>query len=443
MTLELTAIGGYNEVGRQSTAIKVDDEALIIDLGLHLDHYIRYSEDTAEDLTLKSQAPLRKAGAIPDWTSIKDWKKDVKGIALTHAHLDHIGAVPFFARIFKCPIYGSPFTISLLKQLIDDKNFNVPNKLVKVEGMQKISDKISVDFIPMTHSTQGATTLAIHTPDGIVVVDNDYKIDRHPTLGPSPDFEKLKSFKDKDVVAHVAECLYAPNPSHTPSESTARQMLQEVLLEEDFQDRAVFVSTFSSHIARLNTIMEIGKAMGREVVFMGRSMAKYLAAAVEANVLSIPKHVQIVKYGSEIRGFFKQNKDMSKYLMVCTGHMGEPKAALTKLMDGKYPFKFKPDDVVVLSSSVIPVANIIANRKELLRKMKNQHLRVYNDIHVSGHASKEDIRWMMEAIGAKYVIPNHGIPAMTEAYIELARDVGIEPDRIKNLREGDRITLVE
>lgn len=443
MTIELTAIGGYNEVGRQSTAIKVDDNAVIVDLGLHLDHYIRYSEDSRDDLTLKSQRGLRKAGGIPDWTSVRDWKKNVKGIVLTHAHLDHIGAVPFIAHIFKCPIYGSPFTIALLKQLIDDKSFDVPNKLVKVEGSVEIADNITVEFIPMTHSTQGATSIAIHTPEGIVFVDNDYKIDRNPTLGPGPDFEKLKSFTDKEVVAHVAECLYAPHSSQTPSESVARQLLQEVLLEGDFEKRAVFVSTFSSHIARLNTIMQIGKAMGREVVFMGRSMAKYLAAAKEAKVLKIPKHVRIIKYGSEIRNFFSKNKDLSQKLMVCTGHMGEPKAALTKLLDGKYPFKFKPDDVVVLSSSVIPVANIIANRKDLLRKLHDKHIRVYDDVHVSGHASREDIRWMMKTINAKYVIPNHGVPSMTEAYIDIARDVGLTRERIKNLREGDRITLVE
>lgn len=443
MTIELTAIGGYNEVGRQSTGIKVDDNAIIIDLGLHLDHYIRYSEDSRDDLTLKSQRGLRRAGGIPDWTSIRDWKKNVKGIVLTHAHLDHIGAVPFIAHIFKCPIYGSPFTIALLKQIIDDKNFDVPNKLVKVEGSVEIADNITVEFIPMTHSTQGATSIAVHTPEGIVFCDNDYKIDRHPTLGPSPDFEKLESFKDKKVVAHVAECLYAPHSEATPSESVARQLLQEVLLDGNFEQRAVFVSTFSSHIARLNTIMQIGKAMGREVVFMGRSMAKYLAAAQEAKVLKIPKHVRIIKYGSEIRNFFEKNKDLSNKLMVCTGHMGEPKAALTKLLEGKYPFKFKPDDVVVLSSKVIPVANIIANRKDLLRRLHDAHVRVYDKVHVSGHAAREDIRWMMQAINADVVIPNHGIPAMTEAYIDIARDVGLKPDRIKNLREGDRITLVE
>jgi ribonuclease J len=443
MTIELTAIGGYNEVGRQSTAIKVDDNAIIIDLGLHLDHYIRYSDDSRDDLNLKSQRGLRRAGAIPDWTSIRDWKKNIRGIVLTHAHLDHLGAVPFFARIFDCPIYGSPFTIALLKQLIDDKDFDVPNELVKVEGSVKIADNITAEFIPMTHSTQGATSVAIHTPQGIIFIDNDYKIDRNPTLGPTPDFKKLESFTNKNVVAHIAECLYAPHSAQTPSESVARQLLQEVLLEGDFENRAVFVSTFSSHIARINTIIEIGRAMQREVVFMGRSMAKYLAAAVEAKVIKIPKHVRILKYSSEIRKFFDKNKDLSRKLMVCTGHMGEPKAALIKLLDGKYSFKFKPDDVVVLSSSVIPVANIIANRKELVRKLQNAHVRIYDNVHVSGHASREDIRWMMQTINAKYVIPNHGIPSMTEAYIDIAREVGLSPDRIKNLREGDRITLVE
>lgn len=443
MTLQLTAIGGYNEVGRQSTGIKINDTAVIVDLGLHLDHYISYTDDVAEDLTLKSVSSLRKAGAIPDWTSVKDWKKDMKGIILTHAHLDHIGAVPYLAHLFDCPIYGRPFTIELLKQLIDDKKFDVPNKLIKVKDKQKISDDLTVEFVRNTHSTVDTATVVLHTADGPVVVDNDYKIDRNPTLGTPPNFKRLEEIGKQGVVAHVAECLYAPSEKKTPSESVARQMLQEVLLEGEFNGRTVFVSTFSSHIARLKSIMEIGKAMDRDVIFMGRSMAKYLDAATKSNIISIPKHVRVLKYGADIRNFMKKNKDLSKFLMVCTGHMGEQKAALTKLVEGKYPFKFKPDDVVVLSSTAIPVSHIIANRKELLRKLKNKSVRIYDGVHVSGHASREDIRWMMKTINADNVIPNHGIPAMTESYITLARDAGFDKKRIHNLREGDRITLVE
>jgi ribonuclease J len=444
MTLELTAIGGYNEVGRQSTGIKINDTAVIVDLGLHLDHYITYTDDIAEDLTLKSVSSLRKAGAIPDWTSIKDWKKQVKGIILTHAHLDHVGAVPYLSHLFDCPIYGTPFTIELLKQLIDDKKFDVPNELIQVKNKVKISDDLTVEFIRNTHSTVDTSLVALHTADGIVAIDNDYKIDRHPTLGTPPDFERIEALGKENVVAHIAECLYAPSETKTPSESVARKMLEEVLLEGGFDNRTVFVSTFSSHIARLNSIMQIGKAMGREVVFMGRSMHKYLEAAVNAKILKLPNHVSRLKYGSEIRNFFqKHKKDLSKYLLVCTGHMGEPKAALTKLVEGKYPFKFKADDVVVLSSSAIPVAHIIANRKELLRKLKDSHVRVFDKVHVSGHASREDIRWMMKTINADNVIPNHGIPRMTESYITLARDVGLDKKQIHNLREGDRITLVE
>ncbi|MFT4250810.1 MAG: MBL fold metallo-hydrolase RNA specificity domain-containing protein [Candidatus Woesearchaeota archaeon] len=443
MTVELTAIGGFNEVGRQSTGIKVNDTAVIIDLGLHLDHYISYTDDVAEDLTLKSVSALRKAGAIPDWTSIKDWKNDVKGIILTHAHLDHVGAVPYLAHLFDCPIYGTPFTIELLKQLIDDKKFDIPNKLIKVKDKVTINNDITVEFVRNTHSTVDTSVVVLHTPYGAIVTDNDYKIDRHPTLGKPPNFARLQEIGKKKVIAHIAECLYAPSEAQTPSESVARKMLEEVLLEGGFDNRTVFVSTFSSHIARLNSIMQIGKAMGRDVVFMGRSMAKYLEAAKLANILSIPKHVRILKYGAEIRNFMKKNKDLSKFLMVCTGHMGEPKAALTKLVEDKLPFKFKPDDVVILSSSAIPVSHIIANRNDLLRKLKQKQVRIFDKVHVSGHASREDIRWMMKTINADNVIPNHGIPSMTESYISLARETGLSREQIHNLREGDRITLVK
>ncbi len=442
MGIELTAIGGYNEVGRQSTAIKIDDDVFIVDLGLHLDQYIKYTEDEEEDITTTSRRGLRKAGAIPDWTSIKDWKKDVKGIILTHAHLDHIGAVPYLAELFDCPVYGSPFTIALLKQLIDDKTMKFENELIPVTKPIQLTEGVKLELIHMTHSTVDCKMVVLHNKHGAVVVDNDFKLDRHPTLGKPPDFAAIERLSGK-VVAHVGECLYAPHPSKTPSESVARKMLEEVLLEEDFEGRTVFVSTFSSHIARLSSIIDMGKAMGRKVVFLGRSMAKYLAAAEEANILKLPKHVEVLKYGSQIRKFFKQQKDLSKYLIVCTGHMGEPKAALAKLADGGYPFKFKPDDVVVFSSNVIPMPLIIANRDELVRKLKGQHVRIFDGVHVSGHASKEDLRWLMTTLAAKHLIPNHGTPEMTEAYIDIAREAGIPPSRIHNLREGDRITLVE
>ncbi len=441
MTIELTAVGGYNEVGRQCTAIKIDDEVFIIDLGLHLDHYIKYTEDDEEDINTTNARGLRQAGAVPDWRSIKDWKKQVKAIILTHAHLDHIGAVPYLAHMFECPIYGSPFTIELLKELIADKEITIPNPLIKVEKQADITSKVSADFIHMTHSTVDCKLIALHSTHGVVVIDNDYKIDLMPTFGEPPDFERLKALSGK-VVAHVSECLYAPHTSSTPSEIVARQMLEQVLLTQDFKNRAIFVSTFSSHIARLMTIMDMGRALNRKVIFLGRSMAKYLKAATNANIIDLPDHVQIIKYGSQIKNFFKKHHDLSKYLVVCTGHMGEQKATLSKLIDGKLLYHFKPADVVILSSRAIPVPSIIAHRQELERKLRLRKVRLFTDVHVSGHASREDIRALITIINSKHLIPNHGDPVMTQAFVELAREVGYLPERIHSLREGDRIKLL-
>lgn len=440
MTIELTAVGGYNEVGRQCTAIKVNDEVFIVDMGLHLDHYINYSENEREDIHQRSIRGLRKAGAVPDWTSIKDWRGKVKGIILTHAHLDHIGAVPYMAHLFKCPVYGSPFTMALLKQLLKDKEMRIPNKLVTVKDRVKITDDVTCEFIHMTHSTADSRFIALHTPDGIVTVDNDYKLDKTPMLGPKPNFKRLKELQGK-VVCHVAESLYAPHAGKTPSEAVAHQLLEGVLLDAGFQNRTVFVSTFSSHISRLKSLMDIGKAMGRKVVFLGRSMSKYLEAAKQAKIISIPRHVRLIKYSSQIKRFFRKHKDLEKFLIVCTGHMGEPKAALSKLVDGKYPFRFKPDDVVVFSSRVIPVASIVAAREELERKFKDAHVRFYTDVHISGHASSEDIRELLTTIQPRHVVPNHGTPEMTNDFIEIAKDAKIK--FIHNMQEGERVTIVD
>ena len=440
MTLEMTAVGGFSEIGRQSTAIKVDNDVFIIDLGLHVENYMKYTQDEREDVTLSSVRSLRKAGAVPDWTSIRDWKSKVRAIIITHAHLDHVGAVPYMAHLFGCPIYASPFTLALLRQLVKDKNISLDNELIPVRGRIKLTDKVTLEFITSTHSTVDTNFTALHTPYGVVFVDNDYKLDKHPTLGPKPDFKGLKKLRGK-VKLHVGECLYAPHPASTPSESVARQMLQDLLLNGNFKNRPVFVSTFASHIARLNTLIAIGQAMQRKVVFMGRSMSKYLFAAKEVGIIDIPKHVRILRFGSQLNNFLRKNRDLSNYLLICTGHFGEPKAVLSRIADGKLPYRFKPDDVVVLSSHVIPVETIIESRKVLNNKLRSLKVRIYADVHVSGHASREDIRWMLETLRPEHLCPNHGNREMTASAVQLADEVGIPRKNIHVLQDGDRLTL--
>lgn len=440
--IQVTAVGGFGEVGRNCTAIKVDDDVVLIDLGLHLDHYIKCTEDEEDKIHAVSPKLLTDAGAIPDLSVIKDWEKQIKAIIISHAHLDHVGAVPFLAQKFRnTPIYGSAFTIAVLKELLQDKDIDaeLDLRVVPTKKRIKISKNLEFELFPVTHSTPDTTLVVLHTKDGDIVYANDFKLDNHPTLGKPVEIKGLESMKTH-VLALICECLNANEARKTPSESIARDMLREVLLETKTTKKAVFVTTFSSHIARLHSIIEVAKALDRKPVFLGRSLSKYIYAAKDAGIIDLTKDAQIVKYGSHIKRFLKNLDRPYKYLFITTGHQGEPRAVLSKLIDEKL-FRFEPEDVVVFSCHTIPVPSIEANRKHLEEKLKKLHLRVYLDVHVSGHASREDLREFMELLEPQYVIPSHGDPVMTKAYIELAKEQGYPNDKIISMVEGDRITL--
>jgi ribonuclease J len=442
MTINITAIGGYGEIGRNCTAVDVNGDVVLIDLGLHLDHYIKYTEDEDGDVAAGDPEILMRVGAIPDLRVLKESEKNVKAIVLGHAHLDHIGAAPFLIERFKhVPIYGTAFTIALLRQLLLDKDIHPaqPLRVLKPGQRSRIGDNMELELIPITHSTPDSAIVALHTAEGTVLYANDFKLDNHPTLGFPLNLKPFEALQG-NVVALISECLNAPHATKTPSEAVAREMLREVLLETKTTKKAVFVTTFSSHIARLKSIVEVAQALDRKPVFLGRSLTKYLTAAKEAGVVDLLRDSILVKHGSQARRFLKNLENPERYVLIVTGHQGEPKAMLSRMVDENL-FKFQPEDIIVFSCNVIPVPMIQANRKVLEEKLKKLHLRVFSDVHVSGHASREDLREFLDTVQPAYVIPSHGDPIMTSAYVELAGEQGFENKRVFPMREGDTVTI--
>ncbi len=440
--INITAVGGYGEVGRNCTAVQVDGATVLIDLGLHLDRYIKYTEDEEEEVHDVSPKALMEAGAIPDLSTVRDWEKSIRAIVLSHAHLDHIGAAPFLTKKFAgIPIYGSAYTIAVLKELLKDKEIELDQELHVVPAHKRVrlAENIELELFPVTHSTPDTMLVVLHTSEGSIVYANDFKIDNHPTLGKPIEIQPLERMKTH-VLALICECLNAPHSAKTASESVAREMLREVLLETKTSKKAIFVTTFSSHIARLQSIVEAAKALDRKPVFLGRSLAKYIYAAKDAGIVDLTKDAQIIKYGSHVKRFLKTVDRPWRYMFIGTGHQGEPKAILSKIVDEGL-FKFQPEDIVVFSCHVIPVPMIEANRKHLEEKLKRLHLRVFVDVHVSGHSSREDLREFIGILEPKYLIPSHGDPTMTQAFVELAKEQGYPNERIYALREGDRITV--
>ncbi|MBW2997335.1 RNase J family beta-CASP ribonuclease [Candidatus Woesearchaeota archaeon] len=427
MPIEICTVGGYNEVGKNMTAIKVDDEVVIIDMGLHLDPYIKYTND--EDLTKEINAKiLTKIGAIPDLEPIRHWRRHVVAVVPTHAHLDHVGAIPYLSNKFDADIICTPFTAEVIKAICNDEKIKLDNdiRILNPNSSVNVSKKIKIEFINITHSTPQTVMALIHTPYGKILYGNDFKFDDHPVIGRKPNYEKLKEIgKSGDVVALIVDSTYSKDASKTPSEKVAREMLRDVMLSTESDGKAVIVTTFSSHLARLQSIIDFGKRMKRKVVLLGRSLGKYVTAGENIGIVKFTKDAEVVKYRKHINKKFKQiSKNPSKYLIICTGHQGESKAVLSRIADGDTDLKLGKEDLVIFSCRVIPTALNAANREILEGKLRKFGVRIFRDIHVSGHAAKEDLRDLINMVKPQHIIPAHGEINMLSSLSELAMEMG-------------------
>ncbi len=403
MGLTILPLGGYQEVGKNCTAVIIDDEIVLLDMGLHLEGFISVQEEI-DEFTVPSTEQLLTAKAIPD-LSFVDLSK-VCAIIASHAHLDHIGAIPFLADRIKAPIHATAFTGNIIRRLCEDKKIDLHNKLTIHDSNStfKVGKHIEAEFIHITHSIPQTVVIVLHTPYGKIVFAIDYKLDNTPVLGSITNEKRLRELKNADVL--FLDSLYAGIDAEN-SEMYARTMLEENFQTYNRKGKALVVTTFASHTARLKSIMELGRKIGREVIFIGRSMAKYCDAAKDENIFDF-SNVEFIRFGSKVRRFFKkinkQNRD--KYLFVVTGHQGEHNAMLSKMIDLKW-FQFEKDDVVVFSSFVIPTDTCVMSRAILEEKLHQHEVTVIKDIHVSGHAYYKDHIKMLEMIKPKMVVPIH------------------------------------
>ena len=442
MTIEIAAVGGWNEVGRNMTAVKIDDEAVIFDMGLHLPNYIKLTEEEIGQLQKLTESTLKKAEAIPQDSTIKDWRENVIAIVVTHAHLDHIGAVPHMAAKYDAPVYCTPFSAEILRTICKDEKIDFQNKIIELKPGQAVplSKNLRLEFCHITHSTPQTILATLHTPEGIIIYGNDYKLDSHPTLGTPVNYEHIKNLGDKGVLALIQDCLYSAEQRKTPSEQVAKDMLRDVLLDVDNKGKGIMVTTFASHIARLKTIIEFAKMLGRKPIIMGRSMAKYCYAAKDSGLVDLSKQAEICGYAKQIRrklNAVQTRKD--KYLLVVSGHQGEPKSTLSKMLNGIYKWNFN-NDHIIFSCQIIPADINKQQRAIMEEKLKKAGARIFKDIHTSGHSSREDIREIIKLLKPKHLLPTHGEQDKTEAFTTLAEELGYNKT-LHILENGQRITL--
>ena len=440
----IVAVGGYNEMGKNMTGVRIDDDIIVLDMGLRLDR-VQIHEDLEVDEM--HSMDLIKLGAIPDDTVMKEVGGTVKAIVCTHGHLDHIGAIPKLAHRYKAPIVATPYTAELVKhEISDERKFKVKNEIIPVEtsGTYDVTPDIQIEFIRMQHSIVDSAFAAIHTPGGTILYASDFKLDRTPTLGEAPDFQRLRKLGKEDVKVMITESTNSGNSGKTPSEQIAKDMVRDVLLGTEETDGGIIITTFSSHVARINAIIQAAEEMERIPVLLGRSMERYLGIAEKLGIIKFPDNLEICGNRNSVNKALKHiNKDgKEKYLPIVTGHQGEPNAILTRIANGDTSYKIQNGDKVVFSANTIPNPMTIANRYALETKLKMHGARLYDNVHVSGHAGQEDHWELLRMISPEQVIPSHGNIEMHSNYVEMAEDAGyIFGDTVHIMRNGEEMII--
>lgn len=428
--MEICAIGGYDEVGKNMTAVKVNEDVFLFDCGFYLPGVIELQEEGEINYTKQG---LRRVGAIPDDRILDKlgWRNKVRAIFISHAHLDHVAGLPFLAdRYSKAVIYATPFTMRVLDSLIQDSNVMVTNKrkvaqsnsIHKIPGTQS---NIKVEFIHTTHSTLDCVFVVLHTPEGGFFYALDYKFDDTPTFGKPPNYRRLKQLSSEKIKVAVIDTLYSYKETSNLSEKDADEMLRRAFQKAKTNNKALFITTFSSHIERLNNIVKHASKTHREIIFLGRSLAKYVDCAIKVGKCPFQNKIKIIKYRRQVNSALRKvEKNPGKYAVVCTGHQGEEGSILDRISRGLTDFRFHNGDHIIFSSSVIPTEVNIQARKILDDRLEKMGVIIHKDVHVHGHGSKQDKIKLIKMIKPKIILPSHGDKTQEKDLICVAEEMG-------------------
>ena len=449
MEIEIATVGGYEEVGRQMTAVRMDDDIVVFDMGLNLSQVLIHDNVQTERM---HSLDLIDMGAIPDDRVMSELDGDVKAIVPTHGHLDHIGAIPKLAHRYDAPIVATPFTIELVRdQIRDEGKFEVGNDLQVMNAGETMSigdsGNVEMEFVNVTHSTIDAINPVLHTPEGAIVYGLDKRIDHTPVLGDPFDMDRFKEIgrEGDGVLCYIEDCTNANRKGRTPSESVARANLRDTMRSLEDYNGGMVATTFASHIARVSSLLEFAKEIGRKPILLGRSMEKYTGTATRLDV-DLPDDIEM--YGhrraidQSLNRIMKDGKE--NFLPVVTGHQGEPRALLTRMGRGETNYDFDNGDKVIFSAGIIPEPTNEGNRYQSERLLKMQGARIYDDIHVSGHLSQEGHYQMLDALQPQQLIPAHQDLKGLSGYVGTANAFGYEMGRdLHTTRNGNIIQLTE
>lgn len=419
--MKIYTIGGYNEVGKNMTAVEVRDEIIILDMGYAMEALI----DMEKPVESAATKHLMADGVVPDDKILYKQREKVKGIVIGHGHLDHVGAVAKMAGSYNCPIFASPYTMKIVEEQIRQDGKDVKNERVvlKPGNIHNLTSNFAIEFVKVTHSIPDTMLTLLHTPEGRVAYGLDFRIDRNPVLGGTVDFDRLNELGSEGVKVLIGDSTRASNQGTSSTESKVKEQLTYTFDQLYADQSAVVVTTFSSHIERLNSILE-ANAGRRKVAFIGRSLKEYTRPAEDLGYIDL-KGVEMASYKDEVNKLFEKIAEKrDEWLIVCTGNQGESRSVLEKLSNDRYEFRLQPGDNVVFSSSTIPTLINKADRYRLERNLKNKKVKLHLDIHASGHGHREDLCLLMQILKPEIIIPAHGDIQKLAEHATIAQELG-------------------
>ena len=403
--LRIIPLGGIGEIGKNMTVVEYNEELIVIDCGLG------FPDEDMPGIDL----------VIPDTSYLESNKDRIKGLFLTHGHEDHVGAVPYLLRTLNPPIYGTPLTLGILRNKLEEHSLPQTPRLNTVKAGDKVkAGSFEVEFIHVNHSIADACALAIRTPLGTLVHTGDFKLDPSPIEGEMMDLVRLGEIGKEGVLLLMCESTNAERPGHTPSEKKVGASLEYIFTTHP--KKRIVIATFSSNVHRVQQIIDASARHGRKVAITGRSMINIVNAAMDLGYMKVPKGVLI-----DISDI-KQYKP-SQLTIVTTGSQGEPMSALYRMAFSDHAqISLDANDLVVLSASAIPGNERLVGR--IINELSRREVEVLHDavveVHVSGHACQEELKLMQALTKPKYFMPVHGESRHLAANRDLARFMGMK-----------------
>ena len=415
--LKIIPLGGVGEIGKNMTVIEYGSDIIIVDCGMS------FPDEEMPGIDV----------VIPDMTYIEKNAANVRGILITHGHEDHIGAVPYALQKLNVPVYATKLTIALIEQKLTEIKVDHADLNCVSPGDTIRLGCFSVEFIKTSHSIAGACALAINTPIGTLIHTGDFKVDYTPIDGEPIDIARLAYYGSRGVLALMSDSTNVENDGHTPSERGIGKTFEHCF---DKAKGRVIVATFASNIYRIQQIADVAISFGRVVCFQGRSMVKIAEIAKELGYLQLPDE-SVVEVGQ-----LKKYRD-DQICVITTGSQGEPMSGLFRMANSSHKVNVGKGDMVIISASSIP-----GNEKSVGRVINQLYQHgakvIYErmaDVHVSGHACKEELKLMLTLTKPRFFIPVHGEARHLYQHKELAEELGIPEEDIFVTEIGDVVEL--